>query len=125
MAEAGGGGTVEVFADGRVGDGDEGAGTFGEAFAAEGGDAVFGNDVLDKVAGGDDAGAFSEDRVDLRATFFRHGRDGDEGLAAFRVHLRSGVGSHSCAAPCAIHGLATAFTALVADPRGRASAMAP
>ena len=83
MAEAGGGGTVEVFADRRVGDGDEGTGTLGEAFAAEGGDAVFGHDVLDKVAGGDNAGAFSEDRIDLRAAFFRHGRDGDEGLAAF------------------------------------------
>ena len=67
-----------------MGDGDEGTGAFGEAFAAEGGDAVFSDDVLDKVAGGDDAGAFSEDRVDLRAAFFRHGRDGDEGLAAFR-----------------------------------------
>lgn len=65
VAEAGGGGTVEVFADRRVGDGDEGTGTLGEAFAAEGGDAVFGHDVLDEVAGSHDAGAFSEDRIDL------------------------------------------------------------
>ena len=35
------------------------------------------------MAGGDNTSAFSEDRVDLRAAFFRHGRDGDEGLAAF------------------------------------------
>ena len=83
MAEAGGGGTVEVFADGRVSDGDEGTGTLGEAFAAEGGDAVFGHDVLHEMAGGDNAGAFSEDRIDLRAAFFRHGRDGDQSLAAF------------------------------------------
>lgn len=72
MAEAGGGGTVEVFADGRVGDGDEGTGALGEALAAEGGDAVLGHDVLDEVAGGDYAGAFCEDRIDLRAAFFRH-----------------------------------------------------
>ena len=60
MAEAGGGGTVEVFADRRVGDGDEGTGTLGEALAAEGGDAVFGHDVLHEMAGANDPALAAE-----------------------------------------------------------------
>lgn len=72
MAEAGGGSAVELFANRRVSDGDERAGTLHKALAPQLRDTVLGDDVLDHMSGGDHTGALSEDRLDLRNTLFRH-----------------------------------------------------
>ena len=83
MAEAGCGGAVKIFANRRVRDGDEGAGTLGEAFASELGYAVFCDYVLDHMTGRHYAGAFCEHRLYLRHALFSHGRNRYERLAAF------------------------------------------
>ena len=104
VAEAGGRGAVKLLAHRRVGDGDERAGTLDEALASELRYAVLCDDVLDHVAGGHDAGAFGEDRLDLGDPLFGHGRYGYECLAAFgegttvhEVMLSADAGDDACA----------------------------
>ena len=67
-----------------MGDGDQRTGALGEVAASQVRYAVFGDHVLDHVAGRDDARAGRQQRFDLRFAL-RGGRgDGDEGFAALR-----------------------------------------
>ena len=66
-----------------MGDADEGLGTLADGFAIEVGDAVFGDDVADVVAGGDDAGALFEHGDDAADAVVLGGAgEGDDGHAA-------------------------------------------
>jgi hypothetical protein len=83
VAESAAGGG-QVGAEVGVGDVDELLGALADGAAVEGGDAVFGDDVVDVVAGGDDAGAFVEHGDDAAdGVVFGGGEEGDDGQAVF------------------------------------------
>ena len=66
-----------------MGDGDECEGAFADGLAVQVGHAVFGDDVVDVGAVGDDAGALGEGGDDARdGVAFGGGGHGDDGLAA-------------------------------------------
>lgn len=77
---------LQVFAEVRVGDGDEGKGAFGDGLAFEVGDAVFCDDVHHVGAcGGDDVarGEVEHDATAALAAFVIGRGQADERLAAF------------------------------------------